>query len=242
MSLSRQCLKLVRFTLFVAGILGPIIGLLAWRYPVSHSKESNQPSPPPTQTQPVVIVQSSVVLVPVAEPTPSVPATYHPPVSETASSTVEKEALREPQSKVEIAVNAHFPVAPKPRLSESSLGLLNAAGVGNHDNVKQLIASGADPNAVSDYGKTPLMLAAENGHHDICETLISEDALTDITDQRGRNALHYAAEGGHNDVVRFLLDHRVPAYAVDNEGNTPLALAQRHRHRTCAESIAKSYK
>jgi hypothetical protein len=243
MSSVRRVVRLATFLAALFAIFGSIITFLGWLYPPSHSKEPNQPSPSPIQIQPVVIVQPPVVIVRAAEPTTSIPTTYNKPVPETSSPTVEsKEAPLETQSKGVIAVNAHSLVSPKPRLSESSLGLLNAAGGGSHDSVKQWLTRGADPNAVSDYGKTSLMLAAENGHHDVCRTLIAEGALKDITDQRGRNALHYAAEGGHNDVVRFLLDHGVPAYAVDSEGNTPLALAQRGGNRTCAKAIEKTYR
>lgn len=244
MSFGRQFLRLARFTAWMAGICAAIVGLLSWFYPGgSQSKEPNQPIPAPIQTKTVVIVQPSVVIVRVPEPKTSVPPTYYRPVSETPSPTAEsKEAPVESPTKVEVAINAHSPVSPKPRLSESSLALLNAAGGGRHDSVKQWLARGADPNAISDYGKTSLMLAAENGHHDVCRTLISEGAVTHITDSRGRNALHYAAEGGHNDVVRFLLDHLVPVDAVDNEGNTPLELALRGGHRTCAKAIEKSYR
>jgi len=195
----------------------------------------------PSPTPLVVVVQSSpVVIVQAPKPTTSIPTSYRVPAPETSPTMELKKAPLEPQPVVENTVKAELPVSTKPPLSESSLALLDAARIGSHDSVKRWLERMADPNAVSDYGKTPLMLAAENGHHDICDTLISKGARTDIIDQRGRNALHYAAEHGHNDVVKLLVDRQVPAYAVDNDRKTPLDLALLGGHGTCAEVIRKS--
>lgn len=198
--------------------------------PTPKIEEVVPPAPAPAKSVEVesrVLSSYSGQTVSTATPAPRVPAYEPPPAARPHVATVHK-----PSS---IAVAP----PPKPSLSTASTALISATRLGNHDDVKRWLASGADPNAVLEDGKTPLMYAAQNGDHDICDTLVRRGALTTLTDQRGRNALHYAAENGHNDLVKYLLDHGAPAAAMDNEGNTPLTLAMRSGHNTCASAIRK---
>ncbi len=80
MGVVRRVVRLAKFVAALFAIFGPIIALLAWLYPPSQSKETNQPSPPPIQIQPVVIVQPPVVIVRAANPT-NYSTNYHQPVS-----------------------------------------------------------------------------------------------------------------------------------------------------------------
>lgn len=245
MAFVRRLFLLAGIAAALATIVSSTATVLTWLNPPSQSKESNQPTQPPPQPAPVVIVQTPapVVIMRAPEPAHSIPDTYYRPSRETSPSTAEsKKTSVEPEPKVNIAVNARSNVAPTPPLSATSLALLNAAALGSHDRVKHGLAYGADPNAAQSDGKTPLMFAAANGHHDICKTLVQAGAFLTTTDLRGRTVLHYAAEGGHNDLVQFLLQRGALAEIVDVEGKTAHDLAVQEGHNTCAQVIRDTVK
>jgi ankyrin repeat protein len=121
---------------------------------------------------------------------------------------------------VRIAVERGLDVNAK----DVSLGftpLMNAAGNGDLESVKILLAHGANVNAVSakdpinvlngpvDLGYyTALMLASFYGPPEIVDALLRAGAKVDPKDIRGRTALHYAVSTEKQDarIVKFLLD------------------------------------
>ena len=211
----------------------------------SRPKEATQASPSPTPVPPTIIIQSAASPS-VENPPPVIIYRSSEVVTSAPSVPRTRERVNAPTPEVKPQLEAstetlRAPVAPlaKTSLSPASSALLFVAELGDHEGVKRWLANGADPNAISVDGKTPLMLAATNGHHDICQTLVLAGALTSAIDQRRRNALHYAAEGGHNDVVKYLLDHGAPVEEIDVDGNTPLLLAERGGHETSAKVIRR---
>ena len=56
-----------------------------------------------------------------------------------------------------------------------------------------LIETGADVNARTNDGVTPLMIAAEKGHTYAVASLVKCGANVDLQDKYGNTALHYAA-------------------------------------------------
>jgi uncharacterized protein len=97
--------------------------------------------------------------------------------------------------------------------------------------VSQLIAAGAEVNAVSPLGATPLMGAASRGHKDIVNYLLDHGADSSTRLGFGASALAGAAAGGHVDVVSVLLDR-------GSQGlDAALALASRNGHEQIVQRL-----
>jgi ankyrin repeat protein len=80
--------------------------------------------------------------------------------------------------------------------------------------VQALLDAGADPNAASPGGTTPLIMAAGYGYTPIVELLLHNRANPRLTDGKGNNALD-AAMSGTGDIDRFtLLDCQKPTVAA----------------------------
>jgi ankyrin repeat protein len=71
--------------------------------------------------------------------------------------------------------------------------------------VEFLISHGANINAKTDRGSTPLHLAAEQGHKDIVKLLIDKGANINVKDVYGRTPLDSA--WGRMDIIEMLKKH-----------------------------------
>jgi ankyrin repeat protein len=80
-----------------------------------------------------------------------------------------------------------------------------AAFNGHADTIKHFITRGADINARSLRGWTPLMMAAMNGHLDVCSALIVSGAETSLISNDGWTALQKASFNHHVPVIRLFL-------------------------------------
>ncbi len=84
--------------------------------------------------------------------------------------------------------------------------LLMAADAGSLKHVRIAIIEGANPDARTEYGVTPLMYAAQAGYLEITELLIKMDASIDATPYNSnRTSLMAAVENGHVEVAEFLI-------------------------------------
>ncbi|KAI6171415.1 hypothetical protein M3Y97_01041900 [Aphelenchoides bicaudatus] len=90
-----------------------------------------------------------------------------------------------------------------------------AARYGNCDIVKMLLSSGADVNALANYGSddstnppsiSALYLAAENGHAECVKILLDNGANSSTKNNDEETALHIASQEDHYDVVKALID------------------------------------
>ena len=117
--------------------------------------------------------------------------------------------------------------------------LIEASKKGHNDIVKMLLDSGANVNAKSDVGWTPLMWASANGHINIVSMLISDGADINAKTNDGRTSLLMAAWNGHKDIVMLLLDAKADANIKDFNGWTPLTLALRNEHKDVVELLKK---
>jgi hypothetical protein len=83
--------------------------------------------------------------------------------------------------------------------------LRSAAAGGNEEIVRQLLAWGADPNAPSPIGQTPLMCAAGvNNSTAVARRLIAAGADVNARDNRGRTAA-MAAAAAHDEQLIVML-------------------------------------
>nr|5AQA_A Chain A, OFF7_DB04V3 [synthetic construct]5AQA_B Chain B, OFF7_DB04V3 [synthetic construct] len=124
----------------------------------------------------------------------------------------------------------------------SDLGrkLLEAARAGQDDEVRILMANGADVNAADNTGTTPLHLAAYSGHLEIVEVLLKHGADVDASDVFGYTPLHLAAYWGHLEIVEVLLKNGADVNAMDSDGMTPLHLAAKWGYKEIVEVLLKA--
>ncbi|GAB4268687.1 MAG: hypothetical protein Kow0092_22520 [Deferrisomatales bacterium] len=100
-----------------------------------------------------------------------------------------------------------------------------------------LLERGADGNARSWRGDTPLDWAATEGFADAVELLLARGASVHVRNQTGATPLHGAARRGHDRVVALLLARGADPNAPDKLGSTPLHYAARFGHLGAAEAL-----
>lgn len=84
--------------------------------------------------------------------------------------------------------------------------LLAASRKGDVAAVQALLADGADLEAKTPYGQTPLYLAAMQGHAKVVEVLLAKGASTDVRDTFYKaDVFAFAMQRKHIDVVKALL-------------------------------------
>lgn len=101
---------------------------------------------------------------------------------------------------------------------------------GNGERAKILLDGGAEVDAVTDRGDTPLMCAARSGAFmlvEIVSLLVSHGADPNRRGEKGRTALHYAAEKGHSSRVKTLLARGADPRIRDDAGETALDAAMK---------------
>ncbi len=122
--------------------------------------------------------------------------------------------------------------------TEPPLTLPEAAGSGDINEVKSLIAKSVDLN-VWDPGPSyrPLPSAVINGHKQVVELLIAKGADVKAGDDANKKPLHYAAEKGHKEIAELLIAHGADVNAKDNEGRTPLHCVAEEGYTEIAELL-----
>jgi len=85
----------------------------------------------------------------------------------------------------------------------------DAAAEGDAEVVRFALTRGADANAATSWGKTPLMEAAEHHHEDIVRILHRAGADLELTDEDGRTALFHAAAPESLVSFELAMDHYV---------------------------------
>ena len=115
--------------------------------------------------------------------------------------------------------------------------LLQAAENGDIGEVNELIAGGAEVNAINEDGETPLHVAAEMGDIVAIQQLITAKADVNAKDKYGKRALHLASLGGHTEIVESLIAAGADVNIVDGSGQTPLHMAASNDHTKTVESL-----
>lgn len=93
-------------------------------------------------------------------------------------------------------------------LNKDSLdrGLLVAALMGHGNVIRVLLDQGADINARTENGETPLMLAAQKHRVDVAQILLASGADKSIQDVSGKTAEAIALERGHHDLAAIIAE------------------------------------
>lgn len=94
--------------------------------------------------------------------------------------------------------------------------------------VRVLLNAGADANAASAQGRTPLMVAAAAGAIESARLLMAKGADVKARDKAGATAALLAAANGHEELTRMLVERGADVNAVDAAGFTLLHSAAAH--------------
>ncbi len=96
--------------------------------------------------------------------------------------------------------------------------LAQAVYIEELDEVRDLLARGADPNEENEDGETVLFMAVEDGTTDIARELLSYKADADHRSKDGRNPLFAIDDETPEELVRLLLDAGSDVSVKDSEG------------------------
>ncbi len=115
------------------------------------------------------------------------------------------------------------PTAHAPPTTPIKIGgsLHEAAAKGDLEQIKQLIAQGADVNE-SDAAVPPLYVALYKGHAAVAELLIAKGADVNAKDEDGHTLLHRAAVGGDKNMAELLIARGSDVDAKTKHGETSL--------------------
>lgn len=144
------------------------------------------------------------------------------------------EAVREGSQNVLAALLADPGTKVDATALNGNTALMMAAYKGNVPAVQALLAKGA---AVNTLGWTPLHYAAAGGNDEIAGLLLQRGARIDPLSPPASGAntpLMIAAREGKEGSVAFLLDHGANPALFNNEGLTPVQIAERADHKSIA--------
>lgn len=103
--------------------------------------------------------------------------------------------------------------------------LMFAARDGDAEEVKRLLAAGANVNASNNIGCTALILAAYFGRVEMVSFLINSGAYVNARDDFGMTPLMNASQNGHAEIVRRLINAGADVNIAAAQGVTALSLA-----------------
>ena len=107
-----------------------------------------------------------------------------------------------------MVVPSNWPIrARRVRNCLAELALIGAANDGNIEAVKKHLAAGADVNAKSNTGRTPLHWAAARGHKEVAELLIAEGADVNAKGDDGNTPLGTAILFKRTEIADLLRKH-----------------------------------
>jgi ankyrin repeat protein len=121
-----------------------------------------------------------------------------------------------------------FPLAAQTpvQLTPEEQALMEAAYMGNLDEVRRLMLDGTPVDVIDAERRTPLIYAAFNGHTAVVEYLLDAGAEIDAKDSSGRTALMFASSGPFAETVGLLLKRGAEVNIQGTlEGFTPLMTA-----------------
>eukprot|EP01065_Artemidia_motanka_P037588 TRINITY_DN4634_c1_g1_i1.p1 TRINITY_DN4634_c1_g1~~TRINITY_DN4634_c1_g1_i1.p1 ORF type:complete len:285 (+),score=77.13 TRINITY_DN4634_c1_g1_i1:75-857(+) len=136
---------------------------------------------------------------------------------------------------------------PKARRTSGRKAIHEASGLGHAEVVEVLLRSGARPDEVDHFGRTPVMLAAALGRKDVLVCLLRELTAAhgdrvgfpvSVLDVEGQSALHYGAATASGECIRLLLEHGADPNVAGKQGLSPLEFAAKcERQATISQEL-----
>lgn len=118
--------------------------------------------------------------------------------------------------------------------------LSDAAASGDVPRIRDLLGSGAKPDAPDRAGFTALHRSCVGGSADAAAYLLAAGASANATDVFGDAPLHYAAFSGHVDIVRALLAGGGDPGLLSHDGRSPLSVALAEGHVSIVEMLLRA--
>lgn len=125
------------------------------------------------------------------------------------------------------------------RYTAQSTLLCIASRGGSSEIFKILIEFGANPNATTEKGDTPLICAARNGHIECLEYLLDMGVNVNGRGHRGWSALHWAALNGRYEIAATLAAYGAEIDAVTDDGSSSIFLGCLSGHSSLVEDLIK---
>lgn len=106
--------------------------------------------------------------------------------------------------------------------------------------VRLLVSRGADVNARTPIGVTPLHVAVRHNRAAAVRQLLALGADVEAEFGAGGLPIHFAAHAGEPQIIRLLIQYRSPLQARDGYGFTPLLITQRLGHQEATEILLRA--
>lgn len=125
--------------------------------------------------------------------------------------------------------------------------LHHAANKGQEELVRAFIKAGMDPNAETQNGTTPLMMAIHNHHNNLVKTLLDDPGVVSgictyytRTDERKHNAFHLAVSTQKTHIAKRMIELGADINTADAEGATPLWMAIDNAQTEMVKTLLKA--
>ncbi|XP_049769455.1 serine/threonine-protein phosphatase 6 regulatory ankyrin repeat subunit C-like [Schistocerca cancellata] len=188
-------------------------------------------------------------------PQTSAPVVTEPRTTTTGTTTTTRTATTTAATTTSASAPRQTPAAARPTtpqpdeatvsqmrsLSEEERGrrLREAAKEGAVEEVRALLAAGADVGARGGVGETALHWAARRGDAAVVRLLLSAASDPNARDRVGRTPLHLAAYRGHTEAAAALLQAGADRGVRTDKGNTALDIARQQNRQQLVEMLTE---